>query len=149
MAPVVETLLPARKLPSVFLEGIRLCLYFRRCDKAQIVLKLCQKWSMWRCKNEGLFISFLGGFFPTSPLISLILLRHMGHFWHNFNIFWALSDVVSFFQRPNTKSEQGSRPVGRNSIECYCDKIKIIWLKIITLKIYIRTFCYYKICYTF
>ena len=36
---------------------------------------------MWRNKNEGLCI--LGVFFPTSPLISPILWRHMDHFWHN------------------------------------------------------------------
>ena len=29
-------------------------------------------WLMWRHTNEGLSISFLGVFFPTSPLISLI-----------------------------------------------------------------------------
>ena len=61
-------------------------------DKAQIVLKMCQKWSMWRIKNKGLSI-FLGVFFPISPLISLILLRHMGNFWHNFNTIWALSNI--------------------------------------------------------
>ena len=52
--------------------------------------KLCQQCSMCN-KNEGLSISFLGVFFPSSPIISLILLRHRDHFWHNFNTIWALS----------------------------------------------------------
>ena len=52
---------------------------------------------MWRNKNEGLSISFLGVSSPTSPLISLILLRHMDHFWHNLG-FAIISNFDVFFR---------------------------------------------------
>ena len=40
---------------------------------------MAQKISMWRHKNEGLSIYFLGFFFPTSPVIFLIFMTL--HIW--------------------------------------------------------------------
>ena len=40
--------------------------------------KVSQKSAMGRNKNEGLSISYLGGFFLTSPLISLIFMTSHG-----------------------------------------------------------------------
>ena len=40
--------------------------------------------ALWRHKNEGLSISFLGIFFPTSPLISLIFMTSHGWFLRHF-----------------------------------------------------------------
>ena len=42
--------------------------------------KLCKKWSMCRHKIEGLSISYLGIFFPTSTLISRIFMTSHGSF---------------------------------------------------------------------
>ena len=43
--------------------------------------KVPQRIRLLRHKNDGLSISFLGVFFPTSPLILLIIWRHMAEFW--------------------------------------------------------------------
>ena len=55
-------------------------------------------------KNEGLSISCLGVFFPTSPRTSLILWRHMDHFWQNFAAIWSLFNVYIFHSLDTTNN---------------------------------------------
>ena len=51
------------------------------------VVKVSQKSAMWHHKNEGLSISFLGVFSPSSPLIPLIFMTSHCWFWDTLSTF--------------------------------------------------------------
>ena len=55
------------------------------------MLKLCQKWSMWRNKIREMR-GVLGKKTPWKEMDNpSFWWCHMDHFWHNFNTTWALS----------------------------------------------------------
>ena len=79
--------------------------------------KCIKKSAMWRLKNEGLFISFSGFFFPTSPFISLIFMTSHGYF------LYTLSPYLHFF-RNHIKSCSSNFTQRRTSKHQPCDVIK-------------------------
>ena len=61
---------------------------------------------MWCHKNEGFSISFLGVYFHTSPLISIIFMKSLGSFLTQFGL--CLQLVIRMW-KPNNQTVSGWR----------------------------------------